>query len=72
MLYIDDLLIAFSSDKTIESINLQFSSHFKMEDCGKSSVCLGIEIHKDPSTRILFIIQERYGKKVLVSFGMLY
>lgn len=46
-MYVEDLLIASSSGKTIEYINIKLYSRFKMKDFGKASVALGIETHND-------------------------
>eukprot|EP00171_Calliarthron_tuberculosum_P005492 IDg5492t1 len=70
-LYVDDLLIASNSLKAIGSIKIKFSSRFKMKDCGKAAVCLGLEIYNNPSRKTVFINQERYAEKVLERFGML-
>lgn len=69
-LYFDDLLIACSGKYLLESIKMQLSSRFKMKDCGKANVCLGLEIHNKPSQNLLHINQKRYAEKILHRFGM--
>lgn len=70
-LYVDDLLIASNSRRRIYSIKVQLSSRFKMKDCGRAKICLGLEIGNDPGNNILLLSQTRYAEKILERFGML-
>eukprot|EP00171_Calliarthron_tuberculosum_P001876 IDg1876t1 len=70
-LYVDDLLIASSNLNDLSSIKSKLASRFKMKDCGRASICLGLEIRNDPNGKKIFLSQKRYAEKILGRFGML-
>ncbi len=41
-----------------------------MEDCDEANICLGLEIRRDRSKKLLHLSQKRYVEKILQRFGM--
>ncbi len=41
-----------------------------MEDCGEADICLGLEIRRDRSKKLLHLSQKSYAEKILLRFGM--
>ena len=70
MLYVDDMLIASKSMKEIAALKSQLSSEFEMKDLGPAKKILGMKILGDRKSRLLFLSQENYIKKVLHRFNM--
>lgn len=72
-LYVDDLLITGSHDKSTSRFKSELMSEFEMTDLGVMTYFLGIEIHK--SKVGLLMHQRRYAldilKSVIWSIGML-
>lgn len=69
-LYVDDLLVAGSSEEEVIYIKGELGKHFEMKDCGESRLCLGLEITRDRKNRTLMISQSRYITKILERFEM--
>ena len=70
LLYVDDMLIAAKSKKEITTLKAQLSSEFEMKDLGAAKKILGMEIKRDRNSRLLFLSQQNYIKKVLRRFNM--
>ena len=70
LLYVDDMLIAAKSKKEITTLKAQLSSEFEMKDLGAAKKILGMEIKRDRNSRLLFLSQQNYIKKVLHYFNM--
>ena len=70
LLYVDDMLIAAKSKKEIITLKAQLSSEFEMKDLGAAKKILGMEIKRDRNSRLLFLSQQNYIKKVLHRFNM--
>ena len=68
LLYVDDMLIAGSSMKKINSLKASLSSKFEMKDLGTAKQILGMRISRDKSAGTLNLSQEQYVEKVLARF----
>lgn len=69
-LYVDDLLIASTSETAMAKLKSQLSEKFMMNDCGRAKRCIGLEIDNKPQMNTVFISQEHYTLKMLDRFGM--
>ena len=56
--------------KEITTLKKQLSSEFEIKDLGPAKKILGMEISRDIKSRLLFLSQENYIKKVLHRFNM--
>ncbi len=56
-LYADDLLLASNDINLLKRLKNEFCKRFKMQDCGQASTCLGFEIRRDRSKKILHLSQ---------------
>ena len=65
-LYVDDLLIAESNDKVINSMKDMMKSRFDMKDMGLANVILGIKISR--TSEGLALIQPHYVDKIHENF----
>ena len=70
LLYVDDMLIAAKSKKEITTLKAHLSSEFEMKDLGAAKKILGMEITRNRDSRVLFLSQHNYIKKVLHRFNM--
>lgn len=68
LLYVDDMLIAGSRMKEINSLTASLSSEFEMKDLGAVKQILGMRISRDRSAGTLNLSQEQYVEKVLARF----
>ena len=64
-LYVDDLLLAASDLAELTAFKTSLASEFKMEDLGKATFILGIELTRDRKTRTITITQTAYVKALL-------
>ena len=69
-LYVDDLIIASNSDEKMKWTKDFLNQRFEMKDLGPLSYCLGIQIRRDRTNRILWMSQEKYISDVLKRFNM--
>lgn len=67
-IYVDDLILAYSSAKLIEKIKKQLNDSFEMEDIGKLRNCIGIEITEEKDG--LKISKRNYIEKALKKYNM--
>ena len=67
-LYVDDLVLASSSDKMLKTIKSALSDRFEMTDLGKLNFFLGMEIDQEPGK--VSMRQTKFAKDVLTKFGM--
>ncbi|TFY51065.1 hypothetical protein EVJ58_g10757 [Rhodofomes roseus] len=70
ILYVDDLLLLGDSKPFIDSVKERLSREYQMTDLGAVQRFLGLRIHRERSTRKLFVDQEDYLETVLERFGM--
>ncbi|KAL2631883.1 hypothetical protein R1flu_016569 [Riccia fluitans] len=71
VLYVDDMLIAAKDKSEVEKVKAQLSAKFSMKDLGPAKRILGMEIHEDVKDGRLWLVQEKYARKVLEKFNML-
>lgn len=69
-LYVDNLLTAGKSIKSILTIKDQFSKLFKVENCGEAKLCLGRGTSRNRLNSVLKICQLSYAEKLLLRFNM--
>uniref|UniRef100_A0AAV1TYS7 Reverse transcriptase Ty1/copia-type domain-containing protein n=1 Tax=Peronospora matthiolae TaxID=2874970 RepID=A0AAV1TYS7_9STRA len=70
-LYVDDLIIASSSNKSLREAKSALSERFEMTDMGKLKFFLGIEIEREESGGTLSLRQSKFAKDILEKFSML-
>jgi len=70
LLYVDDMLIVAKNLDDVVGLKTLLSQEFDMKDLGAAKKFLGMEIHKDISSKKLWLSQQRYVEKVLDRFGM--
>jgi histone deacetylase 1/2 len=68
LIYVDDIVVASSSDAAIPALLQQLSSDFALKDLGDLHYFLGIEVQKQSNGLILS--QEKYAKDILARVGM--
>ncbi|KAH9670747.1 hypothetical protein KPL70_017094 [Citrus sinensis] len=70
ILYVDDMLIASKSMEHINFLKQQLKGEFEMKDLGPAKKILGMQLIRDWKSGTLFLIQEKYIRKVLDKFDM--
>lgn len=70
VIYVDDILIASSSEAMIANLKKKLSTEFEMKDLNEVRTFLGLNIQRDRTNGILKIDQKQYVKKILERFGM--
>ena len=70
LLYVDDMLIAAKNLHDVNELKVLLVKEFDMKDSCAVKKILGMEIHKDRSSRKLWLSQQSYIEKVLNRFGM--
>ncbi|KAL4317979.1 hypothetical protein GQ457_18G008540 [Hibiscus cannabinus] len=70
LLYVDDMLIAAKNMHDVVGLKALLSQEFDMKDLGAAKKILGMKIHRDRSSRKLWLSQQSYVEKVLDRFGM--
>ncbi|KAH9781841.1 hypothetical protein KPL71_008631 [Citrus sinensis] len=70
LLYVDDMLIACSQKEEIKRLKIELSTEFEMKDLGATTKILGMQITRDRKSKVLFLSQADYVKKVLARFNM--
>jgi hypothetical protein len=68
LLYVDDIILATSSDDLRQSIISLLSSEFAMKDLGPLSYFLGIAVTRHQQG--LFLSQKKYAEEILARAGM--
>lgn len=66
--YVDDLLITGTSTSIIKRFKAEMNAHFDMNDLGKLSYYLGIEVEQKKG--FIELKQSAYAKKILSNIGM--
>ncbi|CAA7039007.1 unnamed protein product [Microthlaspi erraticum] len=66
--YVDDLFVTGTSKEIIEEFKKEMSSKFEMNDLGKLTYYLGIEVQQDKEC--ITLSQKRYALKILEEAGM--
>jgi len=70
LLYVDDMLIVAKNLDDVVGLKALLSQEFDMKDLGAAKKILGMEIHRDRSSKKLWLSQQGYVEKVLDRFGM--
>ncbi|KAJ3507815.1 hypothetical protein NMY22_g16815 [Coprinellus aureogranulatus] len=70
VVYVDDLLLAATSRKFMDSVKKKLSSRFKMKDLGPAKYILGMVIRRDRAKLTIALSQRRYIDSVLERTGM--
>jgi hypothetical protein len=68
LIYVDDIIVASSSDRAIDALLNDMRSNFTLKDLGPLSYFLGIEVTPCPEGIVLS--QEKYTKDILVHAGL--
>ena len=68
-LYVDDLLIVWSSKESLDEVKERLKDNFKMKDMGSAHFLLGVEIRRRLDGGY-FMVQEKYAKEVVSRFGL--
>lgn len=70
VIWVDDLIIAGSSEAVVRQFKEAISGRFNMKDLGALSWILGMEVTRDRSKGTLTITQKAYTDVLLKRFGM--
>ena len=65
VVYVDDLLLAATTQKFMDSIKAKLSASFKMQDLGEAKYILGIEIKRNRKLQTISLSQSQYFHTVL-------
>lgn len=68
--YVDDILLAGSTDEHINRVKRSLSNRFEVKDMGMASYFLGVKIEQNTERGELWIGQPQYTKNVLQQFKM--
>ncbi|KAK3003592.1 hypothetical protein RJ639_018169 [Escallonia herrerae] len=69
-LYVDDMLIVGQDRKMIKEFKKELSKSFEMKDLVQTCHILGMQIVRDRKTKMLWLSQQKYIKRVLERFNM--
>ncbi|KAF1318445.1 Integrase catalytic core protein, partial [Globisporangium splendens] len=70
VLYVDDLIIACSSEGMLATTKRALCKRFEMTDMGELKYCLGMEIKRDAVSGAVSIRQTKFAQSILCKFGM--
>ena len=70
LLYVDDMLVAAKNKEAISQLKKELSSKCEMKDLGPAKKILGMEIIRDRPNGALWLSQEEYLNKILISYDM--
>jgi len=70
VVYVDDLLLAATTRKFMNSMKAKLSAAFKMRDLGEAKYILGIEIKRNHKLQTISLSQSQYSRTVLERTGM--
>ena len=65
LLYVDDMLLTCKQKEKLEWLKDELSSEFEIKDLGPATKILGMHIIRYGDSKILFLSQMGYVKKVL-------
>jgi histone deacetylase 1/2 len=68
LIYVDDIIVASSSDSAISALLRTLSTDFALKDLGDLHYFLGIEMHKHSNG--LLLNQEKYANDIIQRVGM--
>jgi hypothetical protein len=70
VLYVDDILLARKIIIEINELKAQMARTFDMKYLGALKQILGMEIFRDRRNGKIWLLQQKYVKKILLRFGM--
>ena len=70
LLYVDDMLIACKQKEEVKKLKVELSTEFEMKDLGVATKILGMQIIRDRESKVLYLSQADYVKRVLTRFNM--
>ena len=70
VLYVDDLIIASSSDELMKPTKSALSDRFEMKDLGELKYFLGMEIKQNLAAGEVSLRQSKFAQTILTKFGM--
>ena len=70
LLYVDDMLIASKQKEEVKKLKVELSTEFEIKDLGAVTKILGMQIISDRDSKILYLSQADYVKRVLTRFNM--
>ena len=65
MVYVNDLLLATTTQEFMNTIKAQLSASFKMQDLGEAKYILGIEIKRNQELQTISLSQLQYSCTIL-------
>jgi hypothetical protein len=68
LIYVDDIILASSTDAAVEALLNDLWSEFALKDLGPLNYFMGIEVK--PSSDAIVLIQEKYTREILRRVGM--
>jgi hypothetical protein len=68
--YVDDMLVTRKNMVEINMLKAQLARTFDMKDLGATKQILGMEIHRDKKNDKLWLSQQKYVEKIIMSFGL--
>jgi hypothetical protein len=69
-IFVDDIVIHCDIQQDMDSLKYSFCKRFNMKALGSLSWCLGIEIKRNLDSKVFYLSQEHYIKKMLNEFKM--
>ena len=66
--YVDDLIIAGSSERLVVSVKSAFKNRYKMKDMGMLEYVLGVRVEQHPEKNIIQLSQKTYILDMLVKY----
>lgn len=70
LVYVDDLIIAAKSPHAITALKAELQTQLKLNDLGKFTHYLGMEITRDRQRRTITLTQRKYIQEALDTYGM--
>lgn len=70
LLYVDDLLMAAPSKKTIDKHSKKLQEYYEIKELGEAARFLGLDIIRDRKNRKIFLSQEAFVDKMLEKYGL--
>ena len=70
MIHVDDAIITGSKPETISALKKSLREEYRMTDLGAIKHCLGWEITRDRTKRILTISQRQYITELLITYNI--
>ena len=70
VIYVDDLMMFCKTKEQIEDIKIGLKQEFSIKELGDLKYCLGIEIYRKRSEKIIMINQQAYIRRLADKFGV--